>query len=598
MKKNLKYIKMTYQNKRHIHPWPIITALAMILAMVSCRNENGGLKGILATADSLADVRPDSAATLLEQVEDSMARGDETTRMAYKLVRIKVEDKAKRLYIEEHEITDIVEYYEGKGDKTLLPTAYYYAGRHFAKQHDAPAALGYFYRAYESIGPDSINSFLKGKTCNQIGQLHTRQMLYKDSKAFYEEALLYNTIAKDTIGAIFSLRDIAGSYEMTEQYDSCDFYLHKALQLAQAKPDTTMVRNILCSLTDSHIERGQFDSAKVYIAPLFGHTNPQLESPIYTNASKIYLHEGKIDSALYCINRVLRNGTVEGKKTAYRNLTRIDLMRGDVRAAREHFENYVLYIDSINHIRATEALANAAAAYDYKQKEQENTRLKEENQRKTFMGWILILTCALLLILLVLVRTYYKNRHTKDLARSMALNLSLDRLTQIPSTDDASQQEKTDTRAAQNKDTATTADNDKTALQQEIDILDKKLTQLSEINKRQDSNSQDQMAELQKIFRFYAKHDMSPKDKDWLLLEKALMQACPQLFSDLTQKIQLSLVEERVCWLTKLKLTPSETARVLSKSPQAVTSIRSRLYQKIFNLKGSSRDFDDFVGNL
>ena len=100
----------------------------------------------------------------------------------------------------------------------------------------------------------------------------------------------------------------------------------------------------------------------------------------------------------------------------------------------------------------------------------------------------------------------------------MALNLSLDRLTQAPSTDDASLQEETDTQAAQDKDTVTTAGNDKTALQQEIDMLDKKLTQLTEIDKRQESNSTDQMEDLQKTFRFYAKHNMTPKDEDWLML--------------------------------------------------------------------------------
>ena len=118
-----------------------------------------------------------------------------------------------------------------------------------------------------------------------------------------------------------------------------------------------MQKGIQLCLSDNYIEMESYDSAMIYLRPILQNPNREDESPIYTNASKIYLHEGKIDSALYCINKVLQNGTAQGKKAAYRNRTRIDLIRGDIASARSDFENYVLYIDSIDHIRATEALA-------------------------------------------------------------------------------------------------------------------------------------------------------------------------------------------------------------------------------------------------
>ncbi|MBR7051720.1 MAG: hypothetical protein IKI44_01850, partial [Bacteroidaceae bacterium] len=143
--------------------------------------------------------------------------------------------------------------------------------------------------------------------------------------------------------------------------------------------------------------------------PLLSNVHKSVESAIYTNASRIYYHQGKLDSALYYIGKVLDVGNVYGKKVAYRNRTHIDMIRGDLASAKSDFENVVLYIDSIDHIRASEALANASAAYDYSMKEQENTRLQEENQQRAFWGWVMALACTLLLTVLFLAITFYKN---------------------------------------------------------------------------------------------------------------------------------------------------------------------------------------------
>ena len=166
-------------------------------------------------------------------------------------------------------------------------------------------------------------------------------------------------ISKDTVGAIWNIRDIGGSFQMVGDAVTCDTFLHNALQLAEAKHDTKMVREIQLCLSDNNIEMGRYDSAIIYLSPVLENKLKNDESPIYTNASRIYYHQGKLDSALYYIGKVLGVGNVYGKRTAYRNRTRIDLIRGDVASAKSDFENYVLYIDSIDRITSSEALTTA-----------------------------------------------------------------------------------------------------------------------------------------------------------------------------------------------------------------------------------------------
>ena len=107
-----------------------------------------------------------------------------------------------------------------------------------------------------------------------------------------------------------------------------------------------MVREIQLCLSDNNIEMGRYDSAIIYLSPVLENKLKNDESPIYTNASRIYYHQGKLDSALYYIGKVLDVGNIYGKKVAYRNRTRIDLIRGDLASAKNDFENYVCFTNS------------------------------------------------------------------------------------------------------------------------------------------------------------------------------------------------------------------------------------------------------------
>ena len=561
---------MINRNNRPLSQFPFLSVAVMAFFLWCCTtNNHQSLEGILATADSLANVTQynDSAVQLLEQVGDSMLRQDEGAQMAYKLIRIKAYDRARQPFDEEDEIFNILDYFEKKGDKALLPVALYYAGRHTSKQHDTPSALGYFRRAHQMIANDSSN-ILNGWICGQTGYLYFQQMLYEESRTHFSEALRYGIVSKDTVHMIYSIRDIGGSYQMMGDIATCDTYLHKALRLAEEKRDTMMVRNILCSLADNNIEMERYDSAMVYLRPLLTNVHKSVESAIYTNASKIYYHQGKLDSALYYIGKVLDVGNVYGKKAAYRNRTRIDLIRGDLASAKSDFENFVLYIDSIDHIRASEALANASAAYDYSMKEQENTRLREENQVQSLWTWVLISACVSLFALLFLGYIYYRKRQAEGIARSLALELELDERKEMIITK-----------------------------QKEIDLLNKDNTTLK-YGYRDEVLFLKKIAEVRGHFLKILEDGAIPRVEDWVMLESNIYELFPNFNNHFPEEMELSNDEKKVCWLSKLKLSNAVVAKLMVKSPQAITSIKSRLYTKITKSKGTSQDFYSIINSI
>lgn len=96
--------------------------------------------------------------------------------------------------------------------------------------------------------------------------------------------------------------------------------------------------------------------------------------------------------------------------------------------------------------------------------------------------------------------------------------------------------------------------------------------------------------------RLYEEPPLKPDE--WKELETQMKSAYPQFFRNLTEKCQLSEVELRVCILTKLGIPPSAIAIHTCREYSSISSIRSRLYYKMFGKKGGAKDLDEYIINL
>ena len=90
----------------------------------------------------------------------------------------------------------------------------------------------------------------------------------------------------------------------------------------------------------------------------------------------------------------------------------------------------------------------------------------------------------------------------------------------------------------------------------------------------------------------------SMKDEDWLELEQVVNSVYTNFTERLYSLYRLSAQDYHVSLLTKVRLQPKEIAMLTAHSKESVASTRSRLYQKVFGEKGSSKDWDDFILSL
>jgi len=87
-------------------------------------------------------------------------------------------------------------------------------------------------------------------------------------------------------------------------------------------------------------------------------------------------------------------------------------------------------------------------------------------------------------------------------------------------------------------------------------------------------------------------------DDDW----KAVTQLINEVYTGFTERLfnlyRMTEQDYHVCLLIKMHIQPKDIATLTAHSKESVASTRSRLYQKIFGKKGTTKEWDEFVMSL
>ena len=82
---------------------------------------------------------------------------------------------------------------------------------------------------------------------------------------------------------------------------------------------------------------------------------------------------------------------------------------------------------------------------------------------------------------------------------------------------------------------------------------------------------------------------------DWSELTDVVNNVYTGFSEKLYSLYRMSEQDYRVSLLIKIRLQPKDIATLTAHSKESVASTRSRLYQKVFGKKGSTKDWDDFI---
>lgn len=560
---------------------------------------------LLQQIDSLLQICPDSAQTLLHVWADSIDRQPEDVRMYYNLLRVKADDKTYVTHTSDSLILKVVHYYKKHRDKRLLPEALYYAGRTYSDLKDTPRALEYYQQAVDVMQREKLTDYnLLSRIYSQMGELFFYQELYDEIPSVLRKAYQCDLILKDSVNLVYDLRDMGRAFAVLNRQDSAVWYYNRAGEMAVYIKDSVLLSMVYGELAGFYIDWKNYQAAheKLQIA---WQTIDTLSMPMYyNNTAKYFYYTNQFDSAVCYYKRKLTFNSYSHKASAYRGLAKIARKQGHISQAMEYYDLYMLYDDSLKQGIRTETINKIDALYNYQKYEKENKQLKKENFKHKSLIFLLILFALFFLLLLAVFWQKFQRKEQAMSFQQEKLKLQQEKWKQYSQ----EQIEENKKRIEMLSQQLQQAEADKDLLYQ--DLLLAKREQVEKENQSIEAIQEIQQKVKESLYqtdiynKFYAvannmKDSKGIISKDW----KRLQNLVDETYGNFTSRLrelypQISDKELQVCLLIKIGITPAQMATILFCSKQDISSIRSRLYMKLSGRKGSSKQCDILVQDL
>ena len=104
--------------------------------------------------------------------------------------------------------------------------------------------------------------------------------------------------------------------------------------------------------------------------------------------------------------------------------------------------------------------------------------------------------------------------------------------------------------------------------------------------------------ELDRLLVSHDRNGEMLRAKDWMLIEERLDESFPNFRERLYSSYNFSEVEYHICVLIKMGVSPSMMSTLLATSKSNITQSRQRMQQKVFNGRGSAKDWDRYILSL
>ena len=539
----------------------LLAALALCLA--ACTGRHTYPRPLL-EADSLADLRPDSALALLRAYEDSARHIGRPDSMYLALLKIKATDK---LYIPRDTtdgILDIVSYYEHGGDRRLLPMAYYYLARAYHDCGEQAKAIDYFYKAVGLAEQEGDYTVLASSK-SQIGVLFKLHGMYEDAVHAFLQAYNYDSIRDCAVDIMYDLRDLGDTYAALGKRDTAMAYLNRALALAKQKGNGRLFSSINLQRAQLFIEAGRYAEAEPYLNVALAFDDSLERSAILSVASHFYWATGRKAEALQCDKQLTCVGSVFGKEGAYNRLFEYYTSVGFADSAAHNFELYKMWSDSVGRLKEHKKVA--------KRKFAEDLKLALATKRKGF-GFVIgaLAFLAVMLFSLLIAVFMRRSKSATKQATQGGYNAECDLGGH-----------------AQIVNNAGLADSE--TCEAKLPVAEEKCAQRLA-----------SLKSVQKIMllceEISAGDEVFPTVEDWKSLDEEVNNVCPVFKATLCEKYKLTEHEYHICLLIKIRIDVKFISSLTCRSKQAISNARTRMYEKCFNRKGTSKEWDEFVRSL
>lgn len=355
----------------------LLVSVGSILMSVSLSSCSSSVKSpLLLSADSLMEIYPDSALSILESISSpqKLPRAD---RALYALLLTQARHKNYIALGDDSLIKTAVEYYGDKKKSVRAAKAHYYLGATYWDMKCISFAVEEYLAAIRLMPVE--DEFLA--------------MIYDNLAECYEEDRLYNVaienyraayhILKGKNEQIYPMRGIARVFLLQNEKDSALYYYQQALDCALVDQDSSLIGALYHDLAMVYNEKKDYVQADKFVSKAI---LLQGQDAINTCLSKaqIMLNLNKLDSASYFFSKNMDQLDIYGKAVCYDGMYQIAKKKGEWKTATENVDAYKILYDSMQIMTDNEELNRLMDKHQL----EEHKRLLSEHTRTLIFSLI------------------------------------------------------------------------------------------------------------------------------------------------------------------------------------------------------------------
>lgn len=384
----------------------VISLLSIFLT--ACTRQQP-ISPILAQADSLMHIHPDSALQLLQQMDAADLHG-QANHAYYALLLTQARDKNYIWAESDSLISAAVRYYDSTDEIAMRARAHYLWGSYYRDMNDCGQAVREYLTAIP-LAEKAGDKRLQMALCNNAGFIYSIQVLNEKADSLYRITEKLAIDLNDSIAWAEALSQ-QGMIDINRGkafYPAAEKKMLRAYQISRSIKNKNLKFNITISLSTlySHMDNGKKvlsfakESQNCYPSDALQFLTASLLGEGY------YLTQ-QYDSALLYLNKALAAKSCNIKLDVYMRLADIAKEQGDLTTSIEMERIYSAYKDSILLLNQTNKMVE----------EEKNLqmRLQQEVSRKSvtykYSAYILVVSVMLMLLML-----YLRKRYRKRVAR-------------------------------------------------------------------------------------------------------------------------------------------------------------------------------------
>lgn len=567
---------------------------AVVAAIVSCRDD-GRARGVLRLADRLMEERPDSSLALLRRDSLLFEDAGRDVRMAYVLLRTEAEDKCYVTHVSDSAMLPAAKYFAAHGTPLQSVRAWYVLGRVYCDLRLYGHALTAFDNALAvNAGGDPAACRYKSRACTWAGDVYEWKGLYDKTLDLDYDKRAYKYAQRADVPSVlvYALRDVGRSYSYLTKNDVAIPYYQRAAEKAKAINDAYLYNMVMEELASIYIEENRLGEAHKALSSQFVSRTEMDLSAHYFVLSVYHEAVGCLDSAIYYNKLGMPYAEPEIKMDVALDLARLYERTGDKLAALECYKEYAAYADTVE---CNEVVENADMLEHVERMidvERENTALEGSKRR-------LALSLSVI-VFIVLASSYFIVRHYAKVKRR--IREQQERVKEYL----RQRQEREEQNFKRNEERINELEK---ALSSSNEALTDVRVRLMRSEAEMLANSNERMQlrmmhrELLKVdfaetevYKLY--HDVmySPTSVDYHRLVAALNKT----YDNFTIRLKdfyprITENEIWICCMVKTGLTSKEVCLKSVYTKYSLSMAKHRLYAKMFNKKGSSKDLDKFI---